>query len=114
MLPRENRIKKEKEIERVLKQGKKFFQGFLVLKTAENTLGIPRFGFIVSKKVSKKSSVRNKIKRRLRELVRARLKKIDGNTDNLLIAAPGLEAKDFQEMEKIIDKLFEKIKCSKT
>lgn len=112
MLPKENRIKKEKEIEKVFKQSKRFCQGFLVLKIAENALGVPRFGFIVSKKVSKKSSLRNKIKRRLRGLVRARLKKITRNTDNLLIAAPGLETKDFQEMEKTVDKLFKKAKIA--
>lgn len=106
MLPRENRIKKEKEIERVLKQGTKFYKGFLVLKTAENFLGNPRFGFIVSKKVSKKSNVRNQIKRRLRELTRARLKKITRNADILLIAVPGLETKDFQEMGRTINSLF--------
>ena len=33
----------------------------------------PRFGFIISKKVHKRAVVRNRIKRRLRELVRARL-----------------------------------------
>ena len=110
MLPKVNRLKKNKEFERVFKKGQSFREAFLILKVVVSSFKNSRFGFIVSKKVSKKSSLRNKIKRRLRGLVRARLKKITRNTDNLLIAAPGLETKDFQEMEKTVDKLFKKAK----
>ena len=110
MLPQQNRIKKKKDFERVFKKGKSFKQGFLILKIVLNNLTIGRFGFIVSQKISKKASVRNKIKRRLRELVRLKLPQIKKGMDGVLVVLPGLEAEDFKEMEKIINKLFKKSK----
>lgn len=46
---------------------------FLALPRAYQSDSPTRFGFIVSKKVSNKANKRNKIKRRLRELVRTEL-----------------------------------------
>ena len=106
MLPSENQLKKEKDIERVFKKGKSFKEGFLVLKIINNDLENSRFGFVVSTKISKKASLRNKIKRRLRELVRARLKKIKTGADGLFVAVPGIEEKDFWEIEDTMNKIF--------
>ena len=110
MLPKTSRLQKEKDINKVFKKGKRFKEDFLILKTLKNDLNKIRFGFIVSQKISKKASIRNKIKRRLSELIRIKLKlqTLIKNSDNLLIAAPGLETKDFWEIEEMINKLFKK------
>lgn len=108
MLPRENRLKKKKDFEKIFKEGKGIKEGFLFFKWAFNNLDISRFGFIVSQKVSKKATLRNKIKRRLREITRMRLPKIKKGIDGAFVALSGLEEKDFQEMETTIDKIFEK------
>ena len=110
MLPKVNRLQKEKDIERVFKKGKGFKEDFLVLKTLKNDSNKIRFGLVVSQKVSQKASTRNKIKRRLSELVRSKLKSKApvSRSDNLLIAAPGLETKDFWEIEETMNKLFQK------
>ena len=110
MLPKVNRLQKQKDIEKVLKKGKSIKEESLILKTVENNLNEIRFGFLVSKKVSKKANIRNKIKRRLRELIMMKLKKLKTGTDNLIIVLPGLEKKDFPEIEEIIIKLFKKAK----
>lgn len=112
MLLRVNRLQKEKDIERVFKKGRGFKEDFLVLKTLKNDSNKIRFGFVVSQKVSKKANIRNKIKRRLSELVRSKLKSkvLTNYSDNLLIAAPGLEIKDFWEIEEAMNKLFQKAK----
>jgi len=110
MRPRVNRLKKKSEIERVFKEGKKFKEDFLILKLAKNSLNKVRFAFIVSQKVSKKATIRNKIRRRLKDLAQSKLKKIKKGMDVLLIALPGLETKDFWEIEEIINKLFSKAK----
>lgn len=108
MLAKINRLKKRKDFELIFKKGKKFKEDFLVLKIIKNNLNQSRFGFIVGGKISKKASLRNKIKRRLRELVRKKLKKIKKGFDAILIAKEGLENKDFWELEEIINKLFSK------
>ncbi len=110
MLSKINRLQKEKDIERVFKKGRGFKEDFLIIKTLKNDSNKIRFGFVISQKVSKKASIRNKIKRRLSELVRSKLKSkaLVNHSDNLLIAAPGLEIKDFWEIEETMNKLFQK------
>lgn len=110
MLAKINRLKKRKDFESILKQGKGFKEDFLVLKMIRNNLKQTRFGFIVGVKVSKKASLRNKIKRRLKGLVRIKLEKIKKGFDVILIAKEGLENKDFWDIEKVISKLFSKAK----
>lgn len=113
MLPRPNRIKKNTEIERVFKRGKKFKEDFLILIATGNNLNQARFGFIVSQKISKKAVLRNKLKRRLREIVRSKLKEFKKGRDVIVMAVPGLETKDFWEIKNTINKLFKKAKCLK-
>ena len=110
MLAKTNRLGRKKDIERVFDKGSGFKEDFLILKTVKNNLNKTRFAFIVSSKVSPKATVRNKIKRKLRELVRIKLKKIKLGTDNILIASPGLESKDFWETEETVAQLFKKAK----
>jgi ribonuclease P protein component len=110
MLPKQNRLKKKNDFEKVFKKGKGFRQGFLFFKIAKNNLKESRFGFIVSKQVSKKAVIRNKIKRRLRKLVQLNLLKIKTGIDGVLIVKPGLETKNFLELENLLNKLFKKAK----
>ncbi len=108
MLPKRNRLKKNKDFENVFKKGQGFKEDFLYLKIKENNLKSSRFGFVVSKKFSQKATERNKIKRRLRELVKAKLPKIKEGIDGVITTMPGLRIIDFWELEKIINKLFKK------
>ncbi len=109
MLPKENRLKKEKDIGRVIQKGKGFKEDFLILKVIQNNLDKTRFGFIVSKKVSPKATTRNKIKRRISGLVKSRMNSFQKGIDVMLITLPGLETKDFWEIEETLNKLFKKI-----
>ena len=71
MLKKINRLKKKKDFEKVLRGGKGFKEDFLLFKTIKNNLKTSRFGFIISQKVSKKATVRNKLKRKLSGLIEA-------------------------------------------
>jgi len=110
MLSLNNRLKKTTDIRKVFKSGRFFKEGFLILKTAKNNLNKSRFGFVVSQKVSKKAVVRNKIKRRMRGIMRKELKEIKTGTDNLFMALPGLEKKDFSTIQETISSLLKKAK----
>lgn len=110
MLPNLNRLKKKKDFEKVFKLGKGVKQDFIALKLNRNGLENSRFGLVVSLKVSKKAVVRNKVKRRLREIIRARIKDIKKGFDVALIALPGSDTKDFEETKKLIEKLFKKVR----
>lgn len=110
MLPKENRLKKKKDFEKLFKDGMSFQEKFLVLKINKNNLSNNRFGFIVSKKISKKAVVRNKIKRRLREIVKKGINDYRKGFDIAVIALPGVELKTFEEMSRALEYAFKKIK----
>ncbi len=110
MLAKINRLKKNKDIQKVFEKGRIFKQDLLILKILSNDLNESRFTFVVSKKFSKKAVTRNKIKRKLREIVYLNLKKIQKGVDVIIIASPGLELKDFKEIKEMISKLFKKAK----
>jgi len=116
MLPERNRLKKRKDFEKVFKEGKSWKESFLLLKTVPNKLKVSRFGFIVGKKYSKKAVLRNKIKRRLREIIRERLPEIKEGLDGVVIVLSEAEKgkeESFEGLKKIINKLFKKAKIYK-
>ncbi len=108
MLLKKNRLKKKKDFERVLKQGSGFKENFLFLKVAKNGSEISKFGFIVSRKVSQRANERNKLKRRMRELLKSRMSRIEKGVDVVFVAQPGLQEKSFEELEKIVEKLLQR------
>ena len=68
--PKRFRLRKESEFKEVFRRGRKVNLGFAVFYVTSNDLGYPRFGVVVSKKVSKKAVVRNRLKRLFREYFR--------------------------------------------
>ncbi|OQA70330.1 MAG: Ribonuclease P protein component [Parcubacteria group bacterium ADurb.Bin247] len=85
MLPFKNRIKKEKDFRKVFNAGKFVSLDFVSIKFSSNNLAETRFGFIVSKKVSKKAVTRNRLKRIFREQTRLNLKNIKPGLDVVVI-----------------------------
>ena len=107
MLALKNRLAKEKDFQNVFKKGKSFKQDFLVIKTAKSKLKDSRFGFVAGKNFSKKATERNKIKRRLREIIKKRFNQIKTGTDVVLIVMPGAE-NNFNKIEETLSKLLKK------
>ncbi len=112
MLPKSNRLNKEKDFKNLFNRGKKYsLSSFKVyIKIGSNNLKQSRFGFIVSKKISKKSVVRNKIKRRLREAIKDSLPEIKKGVDVAIIILPGFEENNFQSIKETLYALFKKAK----
>ncbi len=116
MLPKEYRLSKKKDFDLVFKKGESIKNGFLIFKmlksssATEGGITQSRFGFVVSKKVSMKANVRNKVKRRVRDAVSAKLKELKRPTDVIVITLPGIEKKEFSEIEKTVADSFKKLK----
>jgi len=109
MLKKKNRLQKKKEIDEVFRKGETRKSGFYVIKIKNNDLKDWCFGFIISQKVSKKASVRNRIKRRLRGLAAGMLGKsttAKTGKDILVIVKPGAEKDDFQETGEALSAIF--------
>lgn len=113
MLPKKFRLIKKRDFNRVHKFGEFFCQDFLAIKLIKNNQKILRFGFLVSLKISKKATVRNKIKRRLRESVRLKLKKIKSGFDIVIFVRPEIAKKDYWEIDGAINKILGKAKLLK-
>jgi len=106
-----NRLQKRKDIDLVFKKGKTFKEGLLLLKVLETDLSASRLAFVISQKVSKKANIRNKLRRRLKDISQKLLKeKKDRSRDILMIILPGLEKKEYKELESMVKKTFEKLK----
>jgi len=110
MLAKENRLRLENDFKRVFEKGRFYQEGFLSMKVVFNSGEISRFGFIVSKKISKKAATRNKIKRRLRESVRLKFKNglIKNGFDAVIFTRSEIIDKNFFEIDKVITILFKK------
>ncbi len=103
MLPRENRIKKKKDFELIFKNSKSFKNSLFILKASKNNLNFNRFGFVVSQKVSKKAVTRNKIRRRLAQIMKVKDKDIKSGTDLIFIVLSGADKKEFPEMQALVE-----------
>lgn len=108
MLKRKLSLKGEKKIELIFKKGKGFKESFLALKYIPSPQQNSHFGIIVSQKISKKATVRNKIKRRIRAILLHKQKMIEKPIECVLIVFPGAEKKHFKEIDETISNLFKK------
>lgn len=113
MLSKLNRIKKKKDFEIIFKKGKSFKNKLFILRFLKNNFNQSRFGFVVSQKVSKKAVIRNKIRRRLAEIIRENFKDIyssENNFDLVFISLPETEKKEFLEIKESVEDLLIKAK----
>ena len=87
MLPRQYRLVGEKNFVRLKKYGRLYkgeFLGLIAYKSNRNTNS--RIGFTVSLKVSKRAIERNKLRRKLREIVFPLVEKLGNGYDLLFLA----------------------------
>ena len=110
MLAKKYCLKRKKDFEKVTKRGKKIEIDFLVLKFLRNSLDVTRIGFVVSQKVSKKAFLRNKIKRRLREIIKINLLNLEPGYDLIFFTKKGIIEKSFLEIKDVIEQILRKAK----
>jgi ribonuclease P protein component len=76
----------------------------LVLYAAPNDLGLVRSGFTVSGRVGH-AVVRNRVRRRLRAAVDARLRSLRAGHDLVFIARPALASATWPELQAAVDQV---------
>lgn len=102
MLPKEHRLNHTREFARVRRFGRSSGGPLLALYVLPVRSETIRVGFSVSKRVGK-AVVRNRVKRRLREVVRHQLPEIKPGQDLVFIARPAAaEATYLQVTEAVL------------
>jgi ribonuclease P protein component len=110
---RRNRLSRSRDFDAVYRQGRSVSTRFLVLYTfaRDGDEGECRLGIAIPRKVGG-SVVRNRIKRQLREIWRARLERLPQGADFVLVARPGLaeaaEAQGFDWLSERVDEVLSK------
>jgi ribonuclease P protein component len=110
---RRHRLSRSRDFDAVYRQGRSTSTRFLVLYwfDREDDPSEPRLGLAVPKATGNAVS-RNRVKRQLRELWRARLEQIPPARDYVLIAKPGLpeaiEANGFEWLGERVDEVLQK------
>jgi ribonuclease P protein component len=100
MLKAQNRLVSKRDFLKVSRESggarSRYFSG----KALKSKLEISRFGFVISLQVSKKSTVRNLLKRRMREVIMENLPNLRQGYDVVIRAKPEAIGKDFGELKE--------------
>ena len=102
----DHRLKKNKQFSYIYKKGLRKSTKYLTLFKTESKFKCYKIGFSVSKKIGK-ANVRNKIKRRMKEIVRINQFPKD-YSNYVLMAKEGIQNLSFLEIEKEIKEIFNK------
>ena len=103
----DHRLKKNKQFSFLYKKGKRSFTKHLILYSISSKYRDYRIGFSVSKKIGK-ANVRNKVKRRMKEIVRTNNFAQNYNS-YVLVAKEGIADLSFQDLTNEIKEIF--LKC---
>ena len=97
MLPESNRLRSKRDFKLAYKKGRSFVNPMLVLYVRPTRGDACRIGFSISKKLGG-AVERNRIKRRLREVLRANAAKLSPGFDVILVGRGRLKDASFQSM----------------
>jgi ribonuclease P protein component len=112
VLPKENRLSLKTEFARIRKNGR-IFQGKLFsLLVVDQKLTTndqrPKFAFIISKKIHRRATRRNRARRLLTEAVRVFLAKVKPGVEGVFLGKKMIIGKDFSEIKSEVEEIFKK------
>lgn len=114
MLSRAFRLSEKKDFQCVFVRGRCATTPLYIMKWTKNSIGAPRFGFVVANTISKKATKRNLIRRRLREAVRRNLPPLFLAVDVVIIAKPAILTARYKDIESETIHSLQSIETGKT
>ena len=108
MLPRRNRLIKDLDIKKVKKSRNFLFSPCFKLSYLQNQLDISRFTVVISVKASKKATVRNRLKRQVRDVIHAKIKEIKSGYDIIISGNSKAVLLSYGDIRQELLRLFKK------
>jgi len=105
MLPKLYRLTGQRNFKLIAERGRALFLKELGIKWLENNLANSRFAFVVSTQIDKRAVVRNKIKRRLREIIHQNLKNIESGFDLMFLTRLAIKNLEYKDLVKLVEQL---------
>lgn len=99
MLPKEYRLRLEKDIKTLLSRGKSVFGLSMGVKFRPNRLSVSRFAIVIGTKVAKRAVVRNRVRRQLRGILFKHLSELTPDYDVMLIVKKEAIGKTSRQLE---------------
>jgi ribonuclease P protein component len=99
------RLIKDREFQQVRSEGRSSSHPLILLFARPNDLNLTRFGFVVSKRIGK-ATVRNRVKRLMRESIRTRALGIPSGWDIVLVARKPSAGRSYWEIAAAVEELF--------
>jgi len=113
LLPKKLRLTKKKEFEKIFRKSEQLTEKIFVLKVRKNEFDYSCFGFIVSLKISKKATARNRVRRQVQESIRANIDGIKKGFDIIISAKPAIRDKSYKEINSIIKSALKRMGLTK-
>ena len=104
MLPRRHRLSRQRHIRAVLRAGRRHQGVFMTVRRQASNTSEAHITFVVSRRVDKRATVRNKIKRRLRSVVAPLLPTLQ-RLDLVVVTHPAATKATFSELKKELQDL---------
>ncbi|KKR09921.1 MAG: Ribonuclease P protein component [Parcubacteria group bacterium GW2011_GWA2_39_18] len=102
-------LRLKKDIDLVFKKGRKHSSRAFYLKCIDSKKSFFRYAIVVSSKISKKATTRNKIRRQIKEIIRKH-QKIILPVDFVVLVQKSILEKKFKEIEEEMLFLLNRIK----
>ncbi|HLC38899.1 MAG TPA: ribonuclease P protein component [Patescibacteria group bacterium] len=84
MLPKANRLRRNRDFRKIYQKSRKFRADFFIIRYLPNNLPDSRIGIVISAKAVKKAVRRNLLKRKISEIIRLNLNKIKPGLDIII------------------------------
>jgi len=108
--PKSERLRRQKDIEACLREGRRYRHALMTLYVRWREGNGRRIAFSVGRKVAKKATLRNRIKRWLREAYRTKRWAMKEGFDLFVVAQPACSAANFQAVDAALTELLLKAK----
>jgi ribonuclease P protein component len=103
MLPKAERLHREKDFQTVMRSGRRVRHPLMNLYFLHQAGEGRRAGFVVGRRVSNKAVVRNRVRRRLREAYRLRRGQVKPDRWLIFVAQPAAADTDYHQLATVVE-----------